>query len=121
VLAIVLLFLSLIKLTNGPQGSAAASSRQSYGKGPYTQTECGAAGWELTKHLKAMAEQILNEAKSRDWRLDSKQLAALLSEGEKAMQAKDLRAALRSYALTISNLMNQIRNQPGSGGTSLDL
>lgn len=120
VLAVVLLFVSLIKLTSGPQGATSASAGQSYGKGPYTQTDCGAAGWELTKHLKAMAEQILNEAKSRDWKFDPKQLAALLGEGEKALQAKDLRAALRNYALTISNLMSQIRNQPGSGSSNLD-
>ncbi|MFM7563296.1 MAG: PP2C family protein-serine/threonine phosphatase [Planctomycetota bacterium] len=120
VLAVILLFVSLIKLTGGPQGSTSASSGQSYGKGPYTQTDCGAAGWELTKHLKAMAEQILNEAKSRDWKLDPKQLATLLSEGEKALQAKELRTALRSYALTVSDLMNQIRNQPGSGNSSIE-
>ncbi|MFO0455413.1 MAG: PP2C family protein-serine/threonine phosphatase [Planctomycetota bacterium] len=121
VLAVILLFVSLIKLTSGPQGSASAASGQSYGKGPYTQTDCGTAGWELTKHLKAMAEQILNEAKSRDWKLDPKQLATLLSEGEKALQAKELRTALRSYALTVSDLMNQIRKQPGSGSNSLEI
>jgi hypothetical protein len=121
VLAVILLFVSLIKLTSGPQGSASAASCQSYGKGPYTQTDCGTAGWELTKHLKAMAEQILNEAKSRDWKLDPKQLATLLSEGEKALQAKELRTALRSYALTVSDLMNQIRKQPGSGSNSLEI
>lgn len=121
IIALVLLIFSLIKLTSGGSAPAASNTSQRYGKGPYTQTDIGNAGWELAGHLKAMIEQIQGEAKTRGWKLDQTQLANLHSETEKAIQARDLRTALRNTALATSNLMSQIRNHPGSDHAAIDL
>ncbi|MCE2792807.1 MAG: protein phosphatase 2C domain-containing protein [Blastopirellula sp.] len=118
---LVMLLVPLFKLTAGPSGTVSSPSGIRFGKGPYTQTDCSQAGWELVNHLKNMVQQIREEASSRNWKLDYSQLATLLGEADKGQQNRELRAALRNYALAVSNLMDQLRSQPGAAGTSIDL
>lgn len=118
---LVMLLVTLIKLTSGPNSAAPQSSGIRFGKGPYTQTDCTHTGWELVTHLKNMIQQIRDEAASRNWKLEQSQLATLLGDAEKSQQARDLRNALRNYALAVSNLMDQLRSQPGAAGTAIDL
>lgn len=117
-----LLFLfALIKLTSSSRKVAPVSSALRAGKAPYTQTDCSQTGWELVNDLRNIIQQILEEASNRKWTLEEAELAKLLSAAEKGMQSRDLRSTLRNYALTVSNLMSQLRSQSGGSGNVIDL
>jgi protein phosphatase len=118
---LVMLLVPLFKLTSGPSGIAPQTGSVRYGKGPYTQTDCAQSAWELVNHLKHMVQQIRDEATARNWKLDHSQLATLLVDADKGQQNRELRSALRNYALAVSNLMDQLRSQPGAAGTAIDL
>jgi protein phosphatase len=118
---LVMLLVPLFKLTSGPSGIAPQTGGVRYGKGPYTQTDCAQSAWELVNHLKHMVQQIRDEATARNWKLDHSQLATLLVDADKGQQNRELRSALRNYALAVSNLMDQLRSQPGAAGTAIDL
>ena len=121
-IGIIALLVIVIAKSSASAGSLVpAGQRPRFGKGPHTQTECATSGWDLVHKLKEIIEQIKQESKIREWKIDEKKLAELIAVGETAGTNKDLRGSIRHYSLATSFLMEQIRNQAGGSGTSIDL
>jgi hypothetical protein len=58
-----------------------------------------------------LAQQLREATRAEHWTLDWKHFNALGDEAQAALAARNYTAAVRHHALSISFMMNEIRNQ----------
>ncbi len=111
---------ALIRTLMGATSGETVAQGKAFGKGPYTRTTCG-SGAEVAKQLAAILKQLQMGAVEQDWKVDWKQLKAMVSDAETAIKQGNPSRAVRVYGGSISFLMDQLRNQHGESSSSVDL
>jgi len=81
------------------------------GKGPHSACAC-APDAELAAVFCQLAQQLRQAAKEEHWTLDWGRFNAYSEQAQTALQKKQFAEAVRQYALAITFMMNEIRNQP---------
>ena len=111
---------ALIRAIMGATSGETVAQGKRLGKGPYTRTTCG-SGVDVAKQLASILKQLQMGAVEQDWKVDWKQLKARVAEAEAALKQGNSSHAVRVYGGSISFLMDQLRNQHGGSGSSIDL
>lgn len=111
---------ALIRTIMGATSGETVAQGKRLGKGPYTRTTCG-SGVDVAKQLASILKQLQMGAVEQDWKVDWKQLKARVAEAEAALKQGNSSHAVRVYGGSISFLMDQLRNQHGGSGSSIDL
>ncbi|QEG24058.1 PP2C family protein-serine/threonine phosphatase [Mariniblastus fucicola] len=111
---------ALIRLLMGATSGETVAQGKAFGKGPYTRTTCG-SGADVAKQLASILKQLQIGAVEQDWKVDWKQLKAMVADAELALKQGNASRAVRVYGGSISFLMDQLRNQHGESSSSVDL
>ncbi|MBN2292150.1 MAG: hypothetical protein JXM70_06975, partial [Pirellulales bacterium] len=92
---------------------------QPLGKGPYTSFNCTPSRHFVERLGKTVA-QLREAATQEKWTVRWHRFDELLIEAAKAAEEPDYNAAVRSYCLALSFIMDQLRNQNrGENGSVL--
>ncbi len=111
---------ALVRFLMGVTSGETVAQGKAFGKGPYTRTTCG-SGADVAKQLASILKQLQMGAVEQDWKVDWKQLKAMVSDAEVALKQGNPARAVRVYGGSISFLMDQLRNQHGESSSSVDL
>ncbi|MDG1873378.1 MAG: protein phosphatase 2C domain-containing protein [Mariniblastus sp.] len=119
-LGIAITIYSAIRSILGGKNSQQVSENKRYGKGPYTRHNCASSA-QFAKQLADMLKKLQQGALREKWQVDWTQLKAFTSHAESATKNQDHSTSIRSYGRAVSFLMDQLRNQGDSSGSSVDL
>ena len=111
---------AMIRMIMGAASGETVAQGKRLGKGPYTRTTCG-SGADVAKQLASILNQLQMGAVEQDWKVDWKQLKARVADAQAALKQGNSSRAVRVYGGSISFLMDQLRNQHGESGSSIDL
>jgi protein phosphatase len=112
---------ALFRTLMGATSGETVAQGKAFGRAPYTRTVCG-SGAEVAKQLASILKQLQMGAVEQDWKVDWKQLKAMVADAELALKQGNPSRAVRVYGGSISFLMDQLRNQHGeSASSSVDL
>jgi protein phosphatase len=101
---------ALLQGLSRPQGTLATTQSGPYGKGPYASFDCPASA-EDVQVAAQLASQLREATRNEHWTLDWGHFNGLCETAAKCASKGDFRSAVRDYALAISFMMNEIRNQ----------
>jgi protein phosphatase len=89
---------------------AAQANRGAKRAGPYATFDCTANAAAVAV-LCQMAQQLRDAAKDEHWTLDWSRFNAYGEQAQAALASRDFKNAIRQYALAISFMMSEIRDQ----------
>ena len=81
---------------------------QRFGKGPYRKANCDAGG-SLTAQLEKITSELQVAAREEKWGIDWDTMTQLVQQATESVSHGDEKMAIRSYARSISYLMDQLR------------
>ena len=88
---------------------------QPLGKGPYTSFNCTPSR-HFVERLGKTVSQLREAAAQEKWTVKWHRFDELIVEAAKAAEEPDFKAAVRSYCLALSFIMDQLRHQSRGGG-----
>ena len=120
VIASLALIWVLVQLGQAVSGSETVGGQSSFGRGPYTRTDCASAEGVITQ-LQSITNQLQQGAKQQKWPIDFAQMEKMFATADQAATQKNFPAAIQTYARGISFLMEQLRNDTDASSSSIDL
>jgi protein phosphatase len=101
---------ALLQSLSRQQAAPASAHQGPYGKGPYATFEC-TPNADAVQSASQLATQLREATRNEHWTLDWGHFNSLCETAGKAASNGDFRTAVRNYALAISFMMNEVRNQ----------
>jgi protein phosphatase len=101
---------ALLQSLSRPQAAPSTMQQGPFGKGPYATFDCTPQAESVQAALQ-LASQLREATRNEHWTLDWAHFNILCETAARASSSGDFRSAVRNYALAISFMMNEIRNQ----------
>jgi protein phosphatase len=118
--AIASLIWILVQWTSGLGRGIAVTGEKRFGRGPYSRCDCLSSD-QLVNQLEQITNQLLEAAIEEQWTVDREQVDRLFQQARNAAKEKKQSESVRSYALGISLLMEQLRRQRKPSDSSIDI
>lgn len=101
-------------------GDEAVSESNSFGRAPYTRTDCASAEG-VVQQLMSITSQLQSGAREQKWPVDYAQMDKMVDSANQAAQQKNFPLAIQTFARSISFMMEQLRNDNDASSSSIDL